>query len=80
MCHGEVTFEQFETNFAIDFNEHFAPELGHLEQHQEDGLLVIGDEGFKATPEGRLLLRNIAVVFDAYLQAAESEPRFSRVI
>jgi oxygen-independent coproporphyrinogen-3 oxidase len=80
MCHGEVTFEQFETNFTIDFNEHFAPELGHLEQQQEDGLLIIGDEGFKATPEGRLLLRNIAMLFDEYLQTAENAPRFSRVI
>ena len=43
-------------------------------------LLVIGDQGFKATPEGRLLLRNIAMIFDEYLQVAENTPRFSRVI
>jgi oxygen-independent coproporphyrinogen-3 oxidase len=37
-------------------------------------------DGFTVTPAGRLLLRNIAMVFDEYLQQAEAVPRFSRVI
>ena len=80
MCHGEIQFEQFESNFAIDFNDHFALELGGIERLEKDGLLVVGDEGFRATPEGRLLLRSIAMVFDEYLQPTQSAPRFSRVI
>jgi oxygen-independent coproporphyrinogen-3 oxidase len=81
MCHGEVRFEEFESNFEIDFNDHFAFELGSLEQLEKDGLLVMEEDGFRATPEGRLLLRSIAMSFDEYLQAAQSSvPRFSRVI
>ena len=80
MCHGEVKFEHFEANFAIDFHDHFAFELSRLEQLAEDGLIDMGNDEFTATPEGRLLLRAIAMVFDEYLQAPQSEPKFSRVI
>lgn len=80
MCHGEVRFEYIESMFAIDFHEHFAPELLRLEAMEEDGLLVTGENSFSVTPSGRLLLRNIAMVFDEYLQAAAEKPRFSRVI
>ncbi len=81
MCHGEVHFDEFEANFDIDFNDHFALELGNLQQLEQDGLLEMGEAGFRATPEGRLLLRAIAMNFDEYLQTRESSvPRFSRVI
>ena len=80
MCHGEVQFDRFESNFAIDFHDHFALELSQLEQLEADGLLTMGDDEFRATPEGRLLLRAIAMIFDEYLQAPQSEPKFSRVI
>lgn len=81
MCHGEVHFDRFEANFDIDFNDHFALELGNLHQLEQDGLLKMTDTGFKATPEGRLLLRAIAMNFDEYLQSKQSIiPRFSRVI
>ena len=81
MCHGEVRFEHFESNFEIDFNDHFALELGSLEQLEKDGLLTMEEDGFRATPQGRLLLRSIAMSFDEYLQPPQSSvPRFSRVI
>jgi oxygen-independent coproporphyrinogen-3 oxidase len=80
MCHGEVQFDRFEANFAIDFHDHFALELSHLRQLETDGLLTMGDDEFRVTPEGRLLVRAIAMIFDEYLQAPQTEPKFSRVI
>jgi oxygen-independent coproporphyrinogen-3 oxidase len=80
MCHGEVQFDRFEANFAIDFHDHFALELSHLRQLETDGLLTMGDDEFRVTPEGRLLVRAIAMIFDEYLQAPQIEPKFSRVI
>ncbi len=38
-----------------------------------------GDD-LKVTPPGRLLLRNIAMAFDEYLQEPAETPRYSRVI
>jgi oxygen-independent coproporphyrinogen-3 oxidase len=80
MCNGEVDFSRFEAMFAIDFHEHFARELIALDQMEADGLLVMGGDSFRVTPPGRLLLRNIAMVFDEYLQQQDETPRFSRVI
>jgi oxygen-independent coproporphyrinogen-3 oxidase len=80
MCHGEVQFHEFEANYAIDFHDHFALELGNLQQLEKDGLIEMGDDEFKATPEGRLLLRAVAMTFDEYLQTPETKPKYSRVI
>jgi oxygen-independent coproporphyrinogen-3 oxidase len=80
MCHGEVSFDRFEAIFAIDFHEHFARELIELERMEADGLLVMNGDSFNVTPPGRMLLRNIAMVFDEYLQQQAETPRFSRVI
>lgn len=80
MCHGEVKYGEFESNYAIDFHDHFALELGNLEQLADDGLIEMGDDEFKATPEGRLLLRAIAMIFDEYMQEPATKPKFSRVI
>jgi oxygen-independent coproporphyrinogen-3 oxidase len=80
MCHGQVRFRQFEAMYAIDFHDHFALELNNLEQLETDGLITIGDDEFSVTPEGRLLLRAIAMVFDEYLQEPQQKPKFSRVI
>jgi oxygen-independent coproporphyrinogen-3 oxidase len=80
MCHGAVRFHEFESNYSIDFHDHFSLEVGSLEQLEKDGLIEMGNDEFHATPEGRLLLRAIAMVFDEYLQAPESKPQFSRVI
>jgi oxygen-independent coproporphyrinogen-3 oxidase len=80
MCHGEVLFANLEAMFAIDFHEHFAPELLQLEQMEIDGLLEMDGDSIRVTPPGRLLLRNIAMAFDEYLKQAEEKPRFSRVI
>jgi oxygen-independent coproporphyrinogen-3 oxidase len=80
MCHGELRFENIEAMFAIDFPDHFARELHDLEQMEADGLLEMSGDAIRVTPPGRLLLRNIAMVFDEYLQEQANTPRFSRVI
>lgn len=45
---------------------------------QDDGLLVINSEGIQVLAVGRLLIRNICMVFDAYVQA--NTEQFSKVI
>jgi oxygen-independent coproporphyrinogen-3 oxidase len=80
MCHGQIRFEDFETDYAMDFNDHFALELSKLRQLEDDGLIDMDDDGFCATPQGRLLLRAVAMQFDEHLLNPVSEPRFSRVI
>ena len=45
------------------------------------GLLERDGSGYRVTPTGRLFLRPMAMVFDAYLTPTEKDsPRFSRTV
>jgi oxygen-independent coproporphyrinogen-3 oxidase len=84
MCQGRIDVDAIEECFGIDFLAYFGASLARLESHVADGLVVIGDRGITVTPAGRLLLRSIAMCFDAYLKVGpptetQRQP-FSRVI
>ncbi|MDW8095195.1 MAG: oxygen-independent coproporphyrinogen III oxidase [Aquificaceae bacterium] len=79
MCNFQCAFDKVERLFGIDFEEHFSEELEELKGMEEDGLLKIHDRKIEVLPEGRLLIRNIAMVFDQYLKT-KKEQRFSRTI
>jgi oxygen-independent coproporphyrinogen-3 oxidase len=68
-----------ETKFGIDFETYFERELEELKPMEEDGLLTLSSDGIKVTPLGRLLIRNICMVFDVYTKRRK-ERRFSRTI
>ncbi len=46
---------------------------------QADGLLAVSATGMQVLPAGRLLIRNICMVFDKYL-AQKQQHQFSKVI
>ena len=78
ICHFELRFKTIETEFNINFAEYFAPELENLAVMQNDGLLRLDQNGIQVEAAGRLLIRNICMVFDKYL--ALKQQQFSRVI
>jgi oxygen-independent coproporphyrinogen-3 oxidase len=83
MCQGEIRPEVFRARFGGDFGTRFAAERAALEPLAEDGLLTIGaDGGLRVTPLGRLAMRNVAMVFDAYLpgQRETERPLFSQTV
>jgi oxygen-independent coproporphyrinogen-3 oxidase len=83
MCHAELRADEFEARFGVSFANRFAREIQQLEPAVEDGLVERGSDGsLLVTPVGRLLVRNIAMVFDAYLadQIKASEPMFSKTV
>jgi len=68
MCHGELRADEFEATFGRPFAAVYARELASLEPAVTDGLVERADDGSLAvTPLGRLLVRNVAMHFDAYL-------------
>ena len=77
-------FSAIEKQFGISFPDYFARELLALAPLADDGLVNVDGTRIVVQPFGRLLLRNIAMVFDAYLRpqgdSPGSEQRFSRVI
>jgi oxygen-independent coproporphyrinogen-3 oxidase len=80
MCYDSLDFDKFGAEHGIDFREYFAEEVGQLDVLEKDGLIELSDKGIAITPEGRLLLRNIAMTFDRYINLAENDSRFSKAI
>jgi len=80
MCDFALDFKAVEEEFGIDFSEHFSVELGELADMAKDGLLELRGSGLTVRPAGRLLIRNISMVFDEYLRNRQQEVKFSKVI
>ncbi|HXH71965.1 MAG TPA: oxygen-independent coproporphyrinogen III oxidase [Mariprofundaceae bacterium] len=80
MCDFALDFRVVEKEFGINFDAHFADALADLQQMAADGLLELRPHGMTVLPAGRLLIRNIAMVFDEYLRARKDEMKFSKVI
>ncbi|WP_031432360.1 oxygen-independent coproporphyrinogen III oxidase [Methylomarinum vadi] len=78
ICHFELSFVTIERQFPIDFKHYFAGELNGLKGMEADGLLTIGADRIQVLAPGRLLIRNICMVFDKYL--ARKQQQFSKVI
>jgi len=81
MCDLELEKRVTEERFDIDFDEYFAAPLQQLEQFAEDGLLTLSADRITIVGAGRLLLRNIAMCFDAHLDSVgKTKPVFSRTV
>ncbi|GAB2791971.1 oxygen-independent coproporphyrinogen III oxidase [Halomonas shantousis] len=80
MCHDRIDFASIERQHNIDFNVYFAAELASLDDFIADGLVEVHRDAIELKPAGRLLMRNVAMVFDHYLKKPKQEKRFSRVI
>ena len=79
ICHFDLTFAEIEQEFSINFADYFAKELHALAPMRADGLLTVSAVGIHVLPAGRLLIRNICMVFDKYL-AQKQQQQFSKVI
>lgn len=79
MCNFELDPRQIEAGHAIEFAAYFAAEMVELERLARDGLLTFDQGVIRVLPLGRLLVRNIGMVFDRYLRNG-GERRFSKVI
>jgi oxygen-independent coproporphyrinogen-3 oxidase len=55
-------------------------EAEHVHTLADDGLVELWPTALRVTNKGRLFLRNIAVVFDAYYKSAGNAPVFSRSV
>lgn len=79
MCHGRVDFPTMEARHGIRFLDYFADALAQLEEHLADGLVEIQHDALVLLPRGQLMLRSVAMAFDAYLGEGQNG-RFSRTV
>jgi oxygen-independent coproporphyrinogen-3 oxidase len=82
LCHTVVMKDEISHEFGIDFDEYFADELRHLAAPREDGLVILERGEIRATWLGRLFIRNLAMIFDPYLekQRLAAKPLFSKTL
>jgi oxygen-independent coproporphyrinogen-3 oxidase len=79
MCNLELRFDEIEAAHCVHFPSAFAPELERLRELEKDGLVARSTNRLEVLPAGRMLVRNIAMVFDRYLGTQQAE-RFSRTV
>jgi oxygen-independent coproporphyrinogen III oxidase len=85
MCQGIVDIAAIEARNAIHFGTYFARESERLLILQADGLVELNSKYIALTSVGRLLMRTVAMAFDAYVNpapgcAAPQPAAMSRVI
>lgn len=80
LCHGVIVIPEIERDYGIDFGAYFAGALERLAACAADGLVEISSTEVRATPLGRVFLRNLAMPFDAYLTEFPERPTFSRTL
>jgi len=68
ICHFRLDFELINRRFDIEFTDYFNKELAQLQTMEQDGLLEIKSDSIEVLLVGRLLIRNICMMFDGYLQ------------
>lgn len=81
MCRLEIDRDLFQTESGHAFDQYFPDVAPALSEMVEDGLLTETEHGWKVTEGGRLLVRNVAMLFDGRLQRRpETAGRFSRTV
>jgi oxygen-independent coproporphyrinogen-3 oxidase len=80
MCHGLVDIEAVQARHGIVFGEYFSLEMQRLQPLLADGLVEVTDAHIRLTPAGQLLMRSVAMAFDAYLNADSESAAMSRVV
>lgn len=83
MCHLELKTRRFGENHKIDFQKYFAEDLKLLEEFKSDQLIVEEGDTIKVVGRGHLVIRNIAMCFDKYLETIKKNARnpvFSRTV
>jgi len=78
MCHFQLYKQDIEDKYDIPFDDYFSQELEALKRLEADGLVSLSKNHISVTEIGRLLIRNIAVIFDRH--TTKQEKKFSRAI
>ena len=80
MCKPVIYFDDFNEKWGIDAKSYFAEEWNLLIEPEQEGLLSVSDDAIIIHPTGRLFLRNIAMIFDSYLQSSHTDRPYSKTV
>lgn len=80
MCQGEILYESIELAHLIEFRKYFASEIEALQKFADQGVVTLDECGFQVTATGWFFVREVATVFDRYLQTDRTRAKFSKII
>lgn len=81
MCNFKLEKAEIEKKFDIDFDAYFAPALDAMDEFIADKMLSLAPGHIEIHGPGRLLIRNIVMNFDAYLQNQSGPaPQYSKTV
>ena len=81
MCNLEIDKRRIEREFGINFEEYFRTDIPKLEPFIREGLVENNADKISVTGSGILIIRNVAMCFDAYLeQMMKEKPVFSKTV
>ncbi len=80
MCDFELDKKAVESLFSLNFDEYFSYGLANLNSFIDDGLVTIEGDKIIVTENGKLLIRNIAMNFDGYIERKEDTGRYSKTV
>lgn len=80
MCNFRLSFQDLRERFGIEFDAYFAAEAEELSALETDGFFERASDGLRVLPLGQMFIRNLAMVFDAYLKRPGSTVQYSRTV
>ncbi|MCT7619063.1 oxygen-independent coproporphyrinogen III oxidase [Aliarcobacter butzleri] len=81
MSNFSLNIKRVEEEFKINFKEYFNDAIKALKEFEDAQLLKITDNKIEVSQTGSMLIRNICMPFDAYLnKIPEEKRRFSKTI
>jgi len=80
MCDFELDFQSIEDKFAIDFRDYFKWGLNNFDEMISDGIVELNEKNLKVTEVGRMLVRNVAMNFDGFIERKVDEGKYSRTV
>jgi oxygen-independent coproporphyrinogen III oxidase len=84
MCDFALDLPALSARWRVDAAARLAPELARLADLERDGLLTLGPERIEVSAKGRLLIRNVCMVFDGYFGKPAAAPlqrmQYSRTV
>ncbi len=80
MCQTIINFDEFSADTGVNFTKMFSKVPEKLHSMEADGLLFLLNNHLAITDRGRFFLRNIAMVFDEYLQNKTPNNTYSKIV
>jgi oxygen-independent coproporphyrinogen III oxidase len=80
MSDFELNFSEIEKRYNINFEQYFAWGLSQLDEMEADGLILRSPGKIEITEFGRLLVRNVAMNFDGYIEKKLDKAKYSRTV